>query len=299
MIVLMEFILICVALAWIGTILGSFGAASVWRLRAYQLKADKKAGEKIDKKEYTQLRPLTEVSTKTDRSRCLHCGHNLAWFDLLPIISWLQLRGKCRYCHKKIGSFELLMELGVAAFFVVSFVYWPHALSSWIEIAQFLLWLIGGFGLSVLLAYDAKWFLLPNKVVFPLIGIAAASAVLTLLNSSDVVVTLYGIATSCLILSGVYYLLYVVSKGEWIGFGDIKLGLVLALLLADWRLAFLTLFLANVIGCLVVIPGMLSKKLTRKSHVPFGPMLIVAWAVAGLFGERLIDWYMQAVLQFI
>lgn len=185
------------------------------------------------------------------------------------------------------------------AFFVVSFVYWPHALSSWIEIAQFLLWLIGGFGLSVLLAYDAKWFLLPNKVVFPLIGIAAASAVLTLLNSSDVVVTLYGIATSCLILSGVYYLLYVVSKGEWIGFGDIKLGLVLALLLADWRLAFLTLFLANVIGCLVVIPGMLSKKLTRKSHVPFGPMLIVAWAVAGLFGERLIDWYMQAVLQFI
>ena len=74
---------------------------------------------------------------------------------------------------------------------------------------------------------------------------------------------------------------------------------MLALLLADWRLAFLTLFLANVIGCLVVIPGMLSKKLTRKSHVPFGPMLIIAWAVAGLFGERLIDWYMQAVLQFI
>lgn len=295
----MEFILICVALAWIGTILGSFGAASVWRLRAYQLKTDKKAGEKIDKKEYAQLRPLTEVSTKTDRSRCLHCGHSLAWFDLLPIISWLQLRGKCRYCHKKIGSFELLMELGVAAFFVVSFVYWPHTLTSWIEIAQFLLWLIGGFGLSVLLAYDAKWFLLPNKVVFPLIGVAAASAVLTLLSSSDAVVTLYGLATSCLILSGVYYLLYVVSKGEWIGFGDIKLGLVLALLLADWRLAFLTLFLANVIGCLVVIPGMLSKKLTRKSHVPFGPMLIIAWAVAGLFGERLIDWYMQAVLQFI
>ena len=295
----MEFILICVALAWIGTILGSFGAASVWRLRAHQLKADKKTGEKIDKKEYAQLRPLTEVSTKTDRSRCLHCGHNLAWFDLLPVFSWLQLRGKCRYCHKKIGSFELLMELGVAAFFVVSFAYWPHTLSSWIEIAQFLLWLIGGFGLSVLLAYDAKWFLLPNKVVFPLIGVAVASAVLTLLSSSDVVVTLYGIATSCLILSGVYYLLYVVSKGEWIGFGDIKLGLVLALLLADWRLAFLTLFLANVIGCLVVIPGMLSKKLTRKSHVPFGPMLIIAWAVAGLFGERLIDWYMQAVLQFI
>ena len=295
----MEYILICIVLAWIGAILGSFGAASVWRLRAQQLKADKKAGEKIDKKEYARLRPLTEVSVKTDRSHCLHCGHDLAWFDLLPVISWLQLRGRCRYCHKKIGNFELAMELGLAAFFVVSFVYWPHMLSSWIEITHLLLWLVAGFGLSVLLAYDAKWFLLPNRVVFPLIGIAAASASLTVLNASDIVAVLYNVAISCLILSGIYYLLYVVSKGAWIGFGDIKLGIVLALLLADWRLAFLTLFLANVIGCLVVIPGMLSRKLTRKSHVPFGPMLIVAWAVAGLFGERLIDWYMQAVFQFI
>ncbi|MBI3889873.1 prepilin peptidase, partial [Candidatus Saccharibacteria bacterium] len=208
----------------------------------------------------------------------------------------VMLRGKCRYCHKRIGWFEPLMEVGVALFFVVSYTWWPYELTTVIAIAQFILWLVCGVGLVLLLAYDAKWFLLPDVVVFPLMGLACVSAVLTIIGAESLSAAIVSIIGSLCILSGLYFVLYIVSKGAWVGFGDIKLGIVLALLLADWKLALLALFLANVIGMMAVLPGMLSKKLTRSSHVPFGPMLIGGWLLAGLFGNSIINWYFNLVL---
>jgi len=82
----------------------------------------------------------------------------------------------------------------------------------------------------------------------------------------------------------------------WIGFGDIKLGLGLALLLADWRLAFIALFAANLIGCLIVLPAMAMKKLKRNSHVPFGPLLIAGFVIAGLAGNYLMSLYFYNLL---
>src|SRR3954468_7466811 len=99
MIVLMEQLLICVTLMILGLCLGSFAGATVWRLRARQLVEDKAEGEKVDGKEYKKLLPLTQTTTATDRSRCLHCGHTLAWYDLLPLVSWVSTKGRCRYCH--------------------------------------------------------------------------------------------------------------------------------------------------------------------------------------------------------
>jgi prepilin signal peptidase PulO-like enzyme (type II secretory pathway) len=91
-------------------------------------------------------------------------------------------------------------------------------------------------------------------------------------------------------------MLYKISKGKWIGFGDIKLGLGLALLLGDYRLAFLAIFAANLIGCIIVIPGMTMGKLKRDSHVPFGPLLILGTIVAQLAGLPLVDWYLGGLL---
>lgn len=289
----MEQILISVGLALLGVIIGSFCGATVWRLRAQQLKEDKKAGDKIDQKEYDSLKKLTGKSIKNDRSVCLHCHHQLAWYDLLPVISWVLLKGKCRYCHKLIGWMEIVIELGTAAFFVVSYLFWPHELSSFIHIAQLGLWLLAGVGLVILVAYDARWFLLPNRVVFPLLAVAALSAALHIAQAQDLGWALFNLLLACMILSGLYFALYLISKGAWIGFGDIKLGLVLALLVADWQLAFLTLFLANIIGCLIVLPGLTAKKFNRYSRVPFGPMLIAGCLIATLFGERIITWYLN------
>jgi prepilin signal peptidase PulO-like enzyme (type II secretory pathway) len=296
MIMLMEQIWIYVGLVLFGLCLGSFAGASVWRLRARQLEDDKAEGEEVDAKEYKQLKQLHSINKLKDRSRCLHCGHELAWYDLLPLVSWLSLRGKCRYCRVSIGRFEPLIELGVAAFFVLSYILWPHDLSTALAVAQFILWLAAGVGLAILFVYDLKWFLLPNRVMFSVIGISAVSALVVLLQAQDVFAALLSTLSSIFILSGLYLLIYIISKGQWIGFGDIKLGLALALLLADWRLALLALFAANLIGCLIVIPGMLAGKITRTTRIPFGPLLILGMVVAAFAGDYIIGMYFGSLI---
>lgn len=296
MIMLMEVTIICVMLAVLGLCMGSFAGATVWRLRARQLVEDKAAGEEIDKHEYKRLEPLTKTTLLSDRSRCLHCGHVLKWYDLLPLVSWVSTGGKCRYCHEKIGWFEPLMELGVAVTFVALYLLWPYQLDGGFSALYFAMWLVAAVLLVILFAYDTKWFLLPNRIVFPLIGVGAIAAASYEAMAGAGITTLLPLAGSIVILSGLYLLLWLVSKGQWIGFGDVKLGLGLALLLVDWRLAFVALFAANLVGCLLVIPGMLSGKITRQTRVPFGPLLIVGAVIALLAGQSIIDWYMGALL---
>ena len=284
-------ILTYVALALFGLILGSFAGASVWRLRARQLVADKKAGEQVDHAEYTKLKKLAHQKTASDRSRCLHCGYTLKWYDLIPLVSWIALRGRCRECRKPIGIMEPLIELGTALFFVVSFLLWPYPLTSGIPIAEFVLWLAAGVGLAIMFAYDTRWFLLPDRINFAVIGIGLVSAVLMIIDSPDHVGALFNVLGSVGVLSGIYFILYLLSKGRWIGFGDIKLGLGLGLLLGDWQLAAIALFLANLIGCLIVLPMMITGKLQRQSHVPFGPLLIAGAIIAKLVGVGLVEFY--------
>lgn len=294
----METVVLYVGLILLGLVFGSFAGAMVWRLRALQLAEDKKAGEKVDEKEYKQLQKVSRKKGKEDRSRCLHCGHVLAWYDLLPIVSWVSLRGKCRYCHAPIGTMEPLIEIAVALFLVLSFVLWPQPLHTFADQAQLMLWLLAGVGLAILFVYDMRWFLLPNRVVFPLMGIAAASALLHVVLAAEWQVALLSLAEGVAILAGLYFVLYIISSGRWIGFGDIKLNLVLGLLLADWQLAFLTLFVANVLGCLYVIPGMVSGKLKRDSRVPFGPFLIIGCVIAMLVGHGIVDWFNHGIFVF-
>ncbi len=286
--------MIYVALVLFGAALGSFAAATVWRIRARQLQADKAAGEDYDKKEYEQLKKIIS-SPLEDRSQCLHCSYKLKWYDLIPIVSWLSLRGKCRNCHKPIGWFEFLMEIGVAAFFVVSYVVWPGGIVSLLDIAHFILWLAAGVVMAMLFAYDAKWFLLPDKLNLLLAIIGLGIVGVTAAQTGDVVGTLLTAAGSVAILSGIYAVLHFVSKGRWVGFGDVKLGVGLALILVEWQLAAMALFLANLIGCLVVIPLLAMKKLKRNAHVPFGPMLIAGTVCAWFLGWTLLDWYLSSI----
>ncbi len=283
--------LIYLILVLVGLCLGSFSGATVWRLRARQLAIDRSRHEAYDKEEYEQLKKLTKATVMHDYSQCLHCSYRLRWYDLVPLISWISLRGRCRQCRKPIGHLEPLIELGVASLFVASYALWPYQLGTGLEVAQFVVWLVAGVGLAILFAYDAKWLLLPDKVNVAVIGLGLVSAILVVLRSSDIAATIISIVASVGILSGMYFVLYLVSRGKWIGFGDIKLGLGLALLLADWRLAFIALFAANLIGCLVVLPQMLRGKLKRSAHVPFGPLLIAGTVIAQLVGFYLIDIY--------
>jgi len=265
-------IIVPVFLGLIGLAFGSFVGALVWRLH--------------EKKNFV-----------TDRSECEHCHHKLGALDLIPLASWLALRGKCRYCGKRIGSMAPMLELSMAILFVVSYYVWPLPLETWQAWASFSLWLVYLIGLVALLVYDLKWMLLPNVIVFPLIVVAVVESAVRYSLQPGVTpldwanTTIFGIA----VLAGLYWVLYTFSKGKWVGYGDVKLGLFMGIALGFQR-SLLALFLANIIGFLVVLPGVLVGKLKRTSRIPFGPFLIAAFIIAFLFGDKLINWYIGFIL---
>lgn len=281
------------SLALFGLALGSFAGAQVWRLRARQLIDDKASGEAYDKQELRQLKPLAEVTTKNDRSQCLNCHHTLAWFDLLPLVSWLSTGGRCRYCHKSIGRFEPVIEFGLAVFFVASYFLWPLPLETGLDITLLALWLMAGVPLAILFAYDAKWFLLPDTPMLAFLVLASGYAGLSLYVDGVTIESLLSLLGAMAAIGGLYGLLYAVSRGRWVGYGDVTLGAGLGLMLVRWELALVAVVLANFVGTVLVLPGLLRGTLERTSQLPFGPLLIIGMALAHFFGQAIIDWYLS------
>lgn len=284
-----------VLVGFLGAILGSFAGAQIWRLRARQLAEDKKAGEKVDQKELKKLSPLIKKIAK-DRSRCLSCGHELKWCDLIPVVSWVAGFGRCRYCKAFIGWTEILLELVMAGLFVASMVFWPGSLTNIWQIVLLVLWLASLVLLAILFVYDLRWLLLPDVINIPFIILGAIFAGIKVCLSGDFSKSLMTLFGSIAILSGIYMVLYLFSKyryGEdktWIGFGDVKLGLGLGLFLGNWLLAFAALFIANLIGTLLVLPSMMRGKLQATSRICFGPLLIVGFLLAWFFSRQILEW---------
>lgn len=222
-----------------------------------------------------------------ERSECEHCHHVLAPKDLLPIVSWLWLRGKCRYCKASIGKSALWLEIGLGLAFAVSFAVWPYGFTA-LGIALFAAWLVALVALAILFVYDIRHFLLPDVIVWPLAVLGVLMFVLRMLLETTPMGTWFIEAVLALLpVSGLYAALYVVSGGRWIGFGDVKLGIFIGLALG-WQGALVALLLANYFGFFWVLPKLLRGKLDRASHMPFGPFLIAATYVAFLWGESLI-----------
>ena len=273
----MMIVTILVGVAILGAVTGSFIGAQVWRVRARQLVEDKQAGEPVDTLELRRLRPLLKP-LKKDRSQCLSCGHELRWYDLLPVVSWLAARGRCRYCRAPIGWMELGLEVAMAGLFTVVTWHGMMTFAAPLVITKVAIMLMGLSYLAFL--FVANWPFVMLGALFAGIHVATGQLPGGVL----------GLIAAVVILSGVYALLYVVSSGRWIGFGDVKLTLGLALFLMDWRLAFLALFLANLLGTLLVLPGMLRGTVQRGARIPFGPLLIIGFLISWFFGVRIVDW---------
>ena len=277
----------CVFLAVVGAASGSFVGVLVWRLKHNADLSEKLAAKKISSKKFAK----DKLDWVRGRSICEHCRHSLGALDLVPVFSWLFLRGKCRYCHAKIGWTALLLELGLGAAFGLSFLFWPFGLATFWSGFLFGLWLIMLILLTALLVYDARWRLLPDRLMWPLIVLALVFAVVNYffmarLSFGEFFAT---IGLGLLPVAGVYGVLWLVSRGRWVGLGDVKLGVAVGLLL-NWKGALLVLSLANILGCLVVLPLLVMKKLKLTSQIALGPWLIVAMFVAVLWGEVIIDW---------
>ncbi|HEX7368051.1 MAG TPA: prepilin peptidase, partial [Candidatus Saccharimonadales bacterium] len=147
--------MIIVVLTVLGLIFGSFVNALVWRLHEQEGKSKK------SRQQYSIL---------NGHSMCPNCHHELAAKDLVPVLSWLWLRGKCRYCRKPISWQYPAVELMTGLLFVGSYLWWPLSLQG-VGLFQFVVWLGFIVGFMALAVYDLRWFTLPNRIVYPLIAL--------------------------------------------------------------------------------------------------------------------------------
>jgi prepilin signal peptidase PulO-like enzyme (type II secretory pathway) len=278
--------MVIIGLVLLGLCLGSFVNATVWRV----YEQAKQQGKKKPDAAY-----IKDLSISRGRSMCPHCRHTLGFFDLIPVVSWLALRGKCRYCGKPVSVQYPLVELVTAGVFVASYIWWPHELGG-AETAVFGLWLVFAAGLMALLVYDARWYLLPNRLLAPTALAGALLACVEAAQAADPLKAVFNTALGVLVGGGVFYLLFQVSAGKWIGGGDVKLGAVLGLVLATPAKAMLMIFIASVVGTLVSLPLLVTHRLKPKSTIPFGPLLIVAALITQLFGQGILDWYVRTFI---
>lgn len=229
----------------------------------------------------------------TERSECMSCHHVLAAKDLVPVFSWVALGGKCRYCRKPIPD-SPVVELLLPVLFVASYLFWPQPMQG-AGLYEFVFWLVFLVGFVSLAVYDLKWFLLPDKVVFPLIGLAVVQVTGRFVFFGGTWQDLLGSLLGAAVISGLFLVIYTISRGAWIGFGDVKLAVALGLLAGGALPALLVLFIASLFGTVAALPLVAAGKANRKSHLPFGPMLIAGLIVVVLFGQAMIDWYADLV----
>lgn len=206
------------------------------------------------------------------RSFCPHCQHQLGLWDLVPIFSFLFLRGKCRYCQKNISWQYPLVELATAILFVLCFLFqFPY-----------FIFLIVPF-LIIIFVYDLKHYLIPDKVIYPAILIAGIFN-FHLVNF-----------LSALGVAGFFLTIVLISRGRWLGVGDIKLGFLMGLILG-WPSVLVALFLAFLTGAIMGIALIVSGKKSLKSAVPFGPFLVMGTLVALFCSEEIINWYLNLLM---
>ena len=265
-------LMLVLALLVLGLCLGSFVNALVWRLH--------------EKQDWVK-----------GRSKCTKCGHELSTFDLIPVASWLLLGGKCRYCHKKISIQYPIVELVTATIFLLSYLYWPVPISGHV-IAVYILWLVVVTGLIALSVYDIRWMILPSKIIYALYPFALIMAAINIFNAANHIGVIIGYVEATIIGGGIFYVLLQVSRGKWIGGGDVRLGFLLGLVAATALKSFLIIFIASLIGSLVSFYFLSSNKLKHNSLIPFGPFLIIATIIVQLAGAGFIHWYTRVFLGY-
>ena len=245
--------------------------------------------EKVSRQAQNDKGVEEDYSILHGRSMCPKCHHTLAARDLVPVFSWLILRGRCRYCNTPISWQYPLVELLTAFLFVLSYIFWPYGFDGvgWVQFTAWLVFLVGFVALTV---YDIRWQELPDRIVWTLAGLAVVQTVFLAATKHDWRVLLWSVL-GVAVISGLFWLLFEVSKGNWIGFGDVKLGIVLGLMAGTPLAAMLVIFFASVLGTLASLPMLMKTKQKMQLHVPFGPFLIAGLIIVYFFGDTIIHWY--------
>ncbi|MDA2922418.1 prepilin peptidase [Patescibacteria group bacterium AH-259-L07] len=249
------------------------------------------------------------------RSQCPHCKKTIVWHDNIPLLSFLVLRRRCRYCHKVISWQYPFIELVMGLLFVfsiwqlnnqLSIISYQFSVPTLAEYAGFILsifkdWVVF-FTLVFIFVYDIKYLKIEDIVLLPATGIVIAlSVIIAQLPGSSVFVAL-GHSVSkfvvfknlglAMVIPVVFFVLqYILTKGKGVGLGDVRIGLFMGAALGIWYNVVIALFFAYIIGAIISGILLIQKKKTIKSQIPLGPFLAIGTLIAYLYSQQIINWY--------
>ena len=220
------------------------------------------------------------LSPARPRSSCTTCGHMLAWYENIPIGSYLVLRGRCRGCGAPISLMYPVIEAITGLMFLGA--YLLYGLSP-LLVAR----LLFGCAMIVLFVIDLQHKILPNVITLP--GIVAG-LLLSEVAGPGWKDSLLGIVAGGGMLWAIAEIYYRVRKEEGLGMGDVKMLAMIGAFLG-WKLMLLTLVLASFSGTIVGIGVLIAKKESLKYALPFGTFLAVGAIAAAAVGDRFVAWY--------
>ena len=253
-----------------GLIIGSFLNCLVWRLRT---------GESL-----------------LGRSYCLKCKKQIAWYDNLPVLSFVLLKGKCRQCGQSISWQYPAVELVTGILFMAAY-YLNYELrimnyGSVIHDSLFITQLFRDWflisAMMVIFIYDLRWYLILDIVTLP------ACLVVLILNLA-LGFSLWNLLVSGIIGSGFFLLQFLISGGKWIGGGDIRLGLLMGLALG-WPGVIAAIIISYFLGSLVGLGLIAAGKKRWGSEIPLGVFLAAGTIIDLFWQERILDWYWNLFL---
>ncbi|MDO8509647.1 MAG: A24 family peptidase [bacterium] len=242
-----------------GIILGSFLNSWIWRTRE-------------------------NVRIVSGFSICVHCRRQLIWYEKFPLFSFLFLHGQCRTCKKKIPMHYFLVEL-LTGLLLTAIIYFHNnylAFSEWWILRDvFFLTL-----LTVIFFFDYFYQEVLPRIVWPgaIIGF--------LINLFPLNYSLSSLLWGMIFGGGIFAIQYYISKGRWIGGGDVRLGIMMGAWLG-WPNILVAIFIAYILGAIVGLGMMLAKQADRKTAIPFGTFLAVGTFVTMYFGTNIINWYLS------
>ncbi len=225
---------------------------------------------------------LPEGKSLLGRSHCNHCNHQLSWYELIPIFSYLFLRGKCHHCHKKLPIYEPIIELFMGIFFSISYFYYGFSYELWMSlilISLFVLIYISDFRYMIIL--DSP-LIISSILIFFLKWIY--------FGIQEALISLFSGAILFLIFLGIGFLGSKIFKREALGGGDIKLAFVMG-----ESVGILYAIIGLILSTFLALPYATFTLLNNEDReVPFGPFLISALCMVFVFYEKF-----TTILKFI
>ncbi|NCN06992.1 MAG: prepilin peptidase [Candidatus Pacebacteria bacterium CG_4_9_14_3_um_filter_40_12] len=244
------------------------------------------------------VRSIRDESWVTGRSHCDICGKTIAWYDNIPLLSYLVLGGRCRHCKEAIAISHPIVE-GLTG---VLFLWWYIGFSLFFKLTQEpfvvlqpLFWLAVAAILIVIFFTDILVFLIPDKAVIALSALVVVyqGALLWagIMQPLDFLYSVLGMVGAVLFFFSLWYF----TRGRGLGFGDVKLIAPLSLLMG-WPSLIIGLFASFIVGAVVGIGFVLVGKKKMKQPIPFGPFLIIGTVIGLLWGHEIFAWYLTFIL---